>query len=301
LYVRACTDGHFSWRKSDWWHLLLPMLFYAYSLFLWSRPFEVKQWFWQNMGWVQISWEMLVKASAILYFVWAWRRYFRYRRLVQSEFSNAEQRMIEWLYFFLWVGTAYFIFSAAYELAGNIFDFFYTEWYYLELVRGGLLYFISLRGWNFAANTDMDFEHLEQRETAVSEEKNYLNLSETAPKLVNKPIFAPEEAAAKGIELETYMAQHKPWLDPELTLSELAAKLNLSHVQLSALVNNTMGKNFNDFVNAYRVEAVKQRLAEGAGKQFSLLGIAYECGFNSKATFNRAFKKATGKTPGAFS
>jgi YesN/AraC family two-component response regulator len=96
------------------------------------------------------------------------------------------------------------------------------------------------------------------------------------------------------------MEKEKPWLDPELTLSDLAAQFQLNPVQLSALVNNGIGKNFNDFVNEYRVEAIKKRLDAGASKQFSLLGIAYECGFNSKATFNRAFKKHAGVTPGEY-
>ena len=57
------------------------------------------------------------------------------------------------------------------------------------------------------------------------------------------------------------------------------------------------GKNFNDFVNAYRVEAFKAMLKENKHEQLSLLGIAQECGFNSKATFNRVFKKLTNTSP----
>ena len=58
--------------------------------------------------------------------------------------------------------------------------------------------------------------------------------------------------------------------------------------------------NFNDFVNQFRVAAIKERLAQGEHLQFTLLAIALECGFNSKATFNRVFKKWEGKTPGQY-
>ena len=58
--------------------------------------------------------------------------------------------------------------------------------------------------------------------------------------------------------------------------------------------------NFNDFINHYRIEAVKVKLREGEHQQTTLLGIAFDSGFNSKATFNRAFKKSTGTTPKNF-
>ena len=55
--------------------------------------------------------------------------------------------------------------------------------------------------------------------------------------------------------------------------------------------------NFNDFINHYRIEAVKEKLKKGEHKTSTLLGIAFDCGFNSKATFNRAFKKSTTVSP----
>jgi AraC-like DNA-binding protein len=63
------------------------------------------------------------------------------------------------------------------------------------------------------------------------------------------------------------------------------------------MINQGFQQNFNDFINNYRIEAVKQKLQLGEQKTQTLLGIAYDCGFNSKATFNRAFKKVTGVSP----
>ena len=64
---------------------------------------------------------------------------------------------------------------------------------------------------------------------------------------------------------------------------------------------NPFNKNFNEFINHYRVEACKAKILAGETIHLSLLGIAFECGFNSKATFNRTFKKLTGSTPSQFS
>ena len=66
------------------------------------------------------------------------------------------------------------------------------------------------------------------------------------------------------------------------------------------MINAGAGKNFNDFVNAYRVDEFKRQVREPASAHLSFLGLALDCGFNSKATFNRAFKKFTGTSPKEF-
>ena len=91
--------------------------------------------------------------------------------------------------------------------------------------------------------------------------------------------------------------QKKAYQDAELSLVQMAKQLKTNPTILSKVINQGFGKNFNDFVNHYRIEAVKEKLQAGEQKTQTLLGIAYDCGFNSKATFNRAFKKATGASP----
>jgi AraC-like DNA-binding protein len=88
--------------------------------------------------------------------------------------------------------------------------------------------------------------------------------------------------------------------NPELTLSEVAKKLESNSSVISRAINQGFSMNFNDFINTYRINAVKEMFANNKHKKSTLLGIAYDCGFNSKATFNRAFKKNTGFTPKEF-
>lgn len=97
-----------------------------------------------------------------------------------------------------------------------------------------------------------------------------------------------------------YFEKEKCYLNPELTLSELATKLDTNTSVLSAVINTGFGKNFNDFVNEYRVNAFKRLAITPDSRHLTLLAIAFDCGFNSKATFNRAFKKETGLSPKAF-
>lgn len=96
------------------------------------------------------------------------------------------------------------------------------------------------------------------------------------------------------------MREEKPFLDSQLNLNDLARKMGVNSAVLSFAINNGFGKNFNDFVNEFRIAEVKQKLQNGAAKNENLLDTAFACGFNSKATFNRAFKKFTGVSPKEF-
>ena len=98
-------------------------------------------------------------------------------------------------------------------------------------------------------------------------------------------------------KLQQLMADEQPWLEPELTLAELAHRLHTNTSLLSHVINTGCGQNFNDFVNSYRVAEAERKLQDPRLAHYSLVGIALESGFNSKSTFNRVFKKLTGGTP----
>ncbi len=89
--------------------------------------------------------------------------------------------------------------------------------------------------------------------------------------------------------------------DPELTLKKLASIVDTPYYLLSQMINENSGSNFFDFVNRRRVDEVKRLFDDASMKGFTMLDIALEAGFNSKATFNKVFKSVTGMTPSAFS
>ncbi len=96
------------------------------------------------------------------------------------------------------------------------------------------------------------------------------------------------------------METEKPYLNSELKLPDLAGQLSLSTNQLSQVLNQNLKVNFFDFVNQYRVKEVQQKLLDPEFNHLTNLAIAYEAGFSSKASFHRAFKKHTGKTPSQY-
>jgi|GEM_PF-972392 len=112
------------------------------------------------------------------------------------------------------------------------------------------------------------------------------------------PPGLPPELLAWRERLLALMAAEQPWLEPELTLTELAQRLRTTPNVLSRVINAGCGQNFNDFVNTYRVQEARRKLADARYAHYSLVGVALESGFNSKSTFNRVFKKLTGQAPG---
>ena len=109
--------------------------------------------------------------------------------------------------------------------------------------------------------------------------------------------LTPEDAARHKARLLALMERDKPYLDPEITLPGLAQTLDAPAAHLSRVINELLGKNFFEFINHYRIEAARQRLAARDAAGEKLITVALECGFNSLSTFNRVFKDLTGRTP----
>lgn len=111
------------------------------------------------------------------------------------------------------------------------------------------------------------------------------------------PITDRYDAKEKSRRLKEAVAVKRLYEDSELTLATLAVKLNIHPHDLSRIINVGMEKNFSDFINEFRVRETARKMQDPAHDQLTLLGIAYESGFNSQRTFNRVFKEMTGKTP----
>ena len=110
----------------------------------------------------------------------------------------------------------------------------------------------------------------------------------------------PETIQKKLARLYKFMDTEKPFLNPALTLRLLGSYVAIHPNQLSWLLNEHVGKNFNEFVNQKRIEHFKKLAVDPSNAHISLIGLAYESGFNSKTVFNTTFKKEVGMTPKAY-
>jgi len=115
-----------------------------------------------------------------------------------------------------------------------------------------------------------------------------------------KSLLDKKTASLFSERLLTYILDNQPYLNPDLSLRSLAQLINIQPNQLSWLLNKMIGKNFNEFINHYRIEAFKQIAKKPNHTHLTIEGLAYESGFNSKTVFNTYFKKETGLTPKQF-
>jgi AraC-like DNA-binding protein len=129
----------------------------------------------------------------------------------------------------------------------------------------------------------------------------------TAPEPESVPAPRYERSGLGGGEAEKLersllriMDDERPWKDCELTLADLAARLDSTPHKLSEVLNSQIGQTFYDFVNGYRVREVQRRIRAGDARTTKLLALALDAGFASKSTFNQVFKKHTSRTPSEF-
>lgn len=125
------------------------------------------------------------------------------------------------------------------------------------------------------------------------------NRKKKARQYTNSGLKQPE-AEGHAKDLQDYFTEEKPYLNGKLSLSEVAQRMNISVNHLSQVINEQIGMTFFDYVNSFRVDEVKTILSKPDSKNFTLLGIAYDSGFNSKSSFNSIFKKFTGLTPSQY-
>jgi len=200
----------------------------------------------------------------------------------QQELSNIEHVDVSWLNVFLYAFIVVFVILVI-MFAGIIHNFG-TEWLnpLVSVVFALSIFVLGYKGLfqqSIFSNTDVP-ENIE----SISEET-------IKPKNID---------VALSYNLQKYMEAYNPHRDFELTLTSLAKQVNMSRNQLSEVLNCSLGCNFYDFVNKYRVEDVKQLMVNPKYKDYTIIAIAFEAGFPSKSTFNTVFKKFTGLTPSEY-
>ncbi len=225
----------------------------------------------------------------------------KHRRIVENVFSNIEKRTLNWLKFITWgmvvilvIGIlsilTQFLTSIAIPQFGGLF------------INTALCLFIILMGY-FGFRQDTVFMHLPVSLQTMNEIVNVEVTKEDVRRedvKYRKSGLDLEKSKEINEHLQALLKNQKVYLDQELTLFKLAEIIQVSANHLSQVINVHHGQNFFNFINAYRIEMVKERIKTKESQKLSLLGIAFDCGFNSKASFNRAFKKHTGVTPSEY-
>lgn len=291
FYVLTLTNAKRVFDTKDWLLFIPSGLYLIFRLTLFAQNLEFKGWFYDNYDQpflrpfifvTEFVWNL-----AFLYF--SIKHYRKYRAWLNENFSDTEKIKFDWLRNFLYVFTFIFVLGAIFDFTGTfLFPLSYIQYFYFEFVLALLTYYLAIAGYLRSQTIELNF-------TEAKSEK-----IEEAAEEKRTPVLEHELKSLKT-RLQSLMETEKPFLDSQLTLSVLAKQLGVNTTVLSYIVNSGFGVNFNDFVNEYRIAEVKNKLSGGAAETENLLGIALNSGFNSKATFNRAFKKFTGVSPKEFS
>ncbi len=227
----------------------------------------------------------------ILYLILSLQLLSKYRKVVKASYSNLSQYDYYWIKIMLY--GALFIISV--DLSIKIYESFFGDfiWYQEYLIVAAmiiLVFYLGYYGVNQSKVLLPDFLLKEDRYGKGCRVNNKM-LSNA-----NKKEF---EVLMNRLEL--VMTTNHPYLDENLTLGKLAGQLSTTDKKLSTLLNQYMDTTFYDLINKYRVEAVIEKMRlEHVYENYNLFGIACECGFKSRTSFNRIFKKETGYSPSAY-
>jgi len=242
-----------------------------------------------NPPFIFIFFLIITLLSGPIYFLFSLRLLKKHDINLFNNFSFSENINLKWLRYLVFIfgliWTALIIITVIHHVF-NLFSMaFCTDGLFLSL--SVLVILIGYFG-------------LKQKVIFSNDFKNKQNLLvESKIKYSGSRLKASEAEQFMG-RINNLMVSSKPFLDPNLTLLQLASELDISTHYLSQIINEKFHLNFFDFINQYRVEEVKVRINNSEFKNYSLLGIALDSGFNSKSAFNRIFKKFTNQTPSQY-
>lgn len=304
FYTQSLLNPSFRLTRRNFIHFIPGIAYLIYTLGLWIYDkFIFKDYFFYKDGLdkdFESGYQSIGLVSMMIYFIVSIRYYNLYRKLMYQVVSYADTVLFKWIKTYLYAFLAMLSLPLVLDIVSTFYPKIdsYTGTWWFFLFFSIIMYYIAITGYSNPIVAKIPFE------ISVFPNQSALllqaNKNEEVIIDVEHETFSEQESPENTIwksKIETLIAAEKLYQNPELTLTDLAKKLETNASVISKTINQGFGVNFNDFINQYRTDAVKKAFETGDHKKSTLLGIAFDCGFNSKATFNRAFKKNTGLSP----
>lgn len=282
FFVLSYIRSDYQLKRNDYWHFLPVALEFLFSNwvkiqnFYWDGNQESLSWFGAQsyILWVHTPFSNIVSFSLVIWYVYQSQQLLKEESLLHAP-ANVKQ--LKWLRqvlmtYFVFSILVIFIHFADYLFFNYAFDPFYRFPTYIGMAL--ITYWMALEGYSRRKEIPL------KREVLSNDKME--GLQKVLPKL------------------EKLMIEEKLFLNPNLSLADLAKHLDIKPYLLTQVLNRLLQKSFNDYVNAYRVKEAARLINDPDYAHYSLMAIALESGFNSKATFNRIFKKIEGISPSAF-
>ena len=294
LYIQSVVYSDFKFKKIYLLHLT-PWIINTIVLFprFYAVDFDEKWAFLNAIDYretieIRLSY-IIVHIQILVYFVMSFMLIKKYKTLLLENYSNASLFNYKWLFQIILLfaieallGTFKNVFlfanldKALYisQISVSVFALGFITWIVLKALHSPELF----RGINI--NLQLVKELISKDDPSetlgIADHKSELN---------------------EIVLLKKHMIKEEPYLDASLTIEDLSKQLNFETKDLSILINHHLNQHFFDFVNGYRIRKAMEILQNPERSDLTILEILYDVGFNSKSSFNTAFKKYTGKTP----
>lgn len=267
--------------KEKFIHFIPAILQGSLYVFLQLSSYQFRLYFWLEIHrpYTYVI-ELAVSFLSLLTYIYFSRKHLlKYKFIIENNYSNLHKITLQWLrqlHWVLFLVSLFWFFETIARVVWNL----YPSTPLSSIMMGVIIILIAVGG---LLQSDLkminnEFETIEQPQQIALNDTELLQLAIIKDKMVNEQLF----------------------LQPELTLKDFANYVQLSPRETSKLINQGLHQSFIDFVNHFRVLHFKLLVNQVDMKKMSLLGVALDCGFNSKATFNRVFKKMEGKSPSEF-
>jgi AraC-like DNA-binding protein len=306
FYFKTLLDKSFNFSKNDYIHFLPATLYLIYSIivFLTDKVVLRQYYFYEDGKDKDFStWYQIVGLLSLTYYlIQSLKTYNDYKTITYNVVSFADSVMFKWAQRFLiafliliTIRILFFIVNPEWDEFGKKF------WYYVCFSI--LFYYVSISGYTNSILSTTFFKDsplnsgndLKLKMDGTIETESSLSFPDD-----NKLLGEKTEILDLTIwkdKIEKLMLIDKMYENPELVISDLSSKLDTHSKKVSQVINQGFNMNFNDFVNHHRIKALISKIEEGEHNIQTLLSLALECGFNSKSTFNRAFKRSTSLNP----
>jgi AraC-like DNA-binding protein len=246
------------------------------------------------------SLKIFMVAQGFIYSYFCYRKLIEHQKKIEHEFSNLERINLRWLKYLLVVNTLIYIMY----LLANYWLQLMPDMRYLWLINVVIGCTLITVFSYFGIYQKIIFDNKQNDKNIIDTASDNSILIKEAGLAVNQieryksSNLTEEEISDIEKKLTTYMVEKRPYLNPDLSLKQLAEDNAFIPRDLSRVINERFEKNFLEFINNYRIEAAKLALFDGSNK--TVLEVAMSVGFNSKSTFYDAFKRVTKTTPTAF-
>jgi len=270
------TNPDFKLKKKDIKYLLVPIIFLITLIIQQSNKENI---IFQNLL------NSLIIIHALYFIIYSYIKIKHHKVKINLFSSNTSEIDLKWLEYIIIALLSLSVFIGLYNV---LFNTAYLN-LFANIISLMIIFFVA-------------YNTLKQKEIFLLNENQRNLIIETIQEttIEKQKVISDNDLENLKSKLSELMDNEQPFLDAELSLKRLAELINITPHQLSYVINTGFNENFFLFVNRYRVEKVKELLLDKEKNHLSIMGIAFESGFNSKTSFNTTFKKISSQTPSEF-